>query len=172
MRAILLACLVVVACGRAGSADSVPPTVAPAPIPAPVKPDEPKPQKKVVLALWGAPWCHACHSLLPQVQEQLSKLSATTRAAIDFRLYVPTGLRPDSKPEDKVSIAYRDSLKLDAVAYSDPRWAWFRKCVGNEMAIPGGALLAADGVTVLRRFYPGQLVPSEAVWYAAQEATK
>ncbi len=170
----LLVCFGVLGCGNGESKPLVPvlaPTISP--VPTPDLPVPPKPlQKKVILAAWGAPWCHFCHEALPKLQNQMDKLDGTTRDQIDFRFYVPTGNRAIDPPDDKTTLAYTKSLGLNAVAYSDPKWKMFRFCVGQNMAIPAGCLLSADGKTVLKRYFSLVTDYQQAVYDASKEVAR
>lgn len=167
----LLACLVVVACGRAGAINT--PTIAPSPVPIPSVDPKPEPKSKcLIMAVWGAPWCHFCHDYLPKVQDRFDKLDGKTRDAIDFRVYVPTGSSSSSVPDDRTTIAYAKSLGLTAVPYNDPKWKVFRYAFGSGLAIPAGALFSADGTTVLKR-YPNLVQDyQDMVYQASKECSK
>lgn len=164
-------------CGSAvpPSEPATPPVVMPTPVPTPDPLPAPDP-KKVIMAVWGTPWCSACKSVLPQVEKAFAKLDAATQAKIEFRLYVPTGVRATDRPTDEVALAYRSSLHLDhSVAYIDP-WNFtlykHYKLAGNSSpAIPAGAITKMDG-TLIRRFPPGQLYATDIVQSAVEEAAK
>lgn len=153
--------------GRAPDPLGPPPEVKPI-APDPLSPDLPK---KVILAVWGAAWCHVCHSELPKVEDELRRLRPELRDAIDFRVYVPTGRNSNESPNDAETIRFKDELRLSATPYSDPKWKMFRYALPkSNPALPAGAVLSPD-LKVLKAFYPGQLSASEIVW-AAQEAIK
>lgn len=172
MRALfLIVAMLALSCGQtAQPIVSTPPDVMPAPVPAPENPPTPEPEKKkVILAVWGAPWCSVCKHVLPDVERELDALDKQTRDAIDFRLYVPTGNASNSQPTDAVALQYKAQLGLSAVAYVDPwRWKLFKHWIGTSNAIPAGALIDVDG-KLIRRFAPGSLDPVDIVFYASEQ---
>jgi thiol-disulfide isomerase/thioredoxin len=166
-----IALMMAIGCGRTGTSSL--PDIVPVPAPAPAPDPEPSPlKKKVIVAVFGAPWCHFCHETLPRVQAQIEKLKVTEREAIDFRLYVISGATADRLADDKTTLAYQQSIGLNlAVAYSDVRGAMFRKYVGGG-GIPAGAVISIDEKTVLRRYPGGNLDPIDIASFAAREASK
>lgn len=149
---------------------NVPPAVMPTPVPSPEPTPAPDPDDhKVILALWGAPWCSACHALLPKVEKELSKLDDGVRDLIDFRLYVATGQTATARPNDDVARAYVKELGLSATAYVDPwRFTLYSKYIGGSVAIPAGAVIEMDG-TLIKKFAPNRLNAKEIVQYAAEQ---
>lgn len=165
---------VILGCGKQAPAPSnnlqSPPHISPSPVP-PVSPQEPKPvppplllENKVIVAMFGAPWCGVCKSEFPNLQRVMQSLTPEQRARLDVRLYVPTGMDSQQPPTPEVAEWYRRSLGLSyATAYVDPwRWQLFRKWVSSKLAIPGGAVLSADEV-VLKKYPPGSFSVEKAV---------
>jgi len=159
-----LALFVMVGCGQENLPSQRPEII---PV-APVQPKPPAPGKKVILAVFGAEWCTFCKRDLPAVQAEFDKLPADQKAQIEFRFYdVGSANR---KPTVETAERYRDSLHLTALAFPDPwQWQLFRKWVGKNMAIPGGAVLDKDE-KVLQSFVPGMsFIPKEIVRFAASK---
>lgn len=123
---------------------------------------------KVIMALWGAPWCHFCHENLPKVQAEWAKLSADQKEKIEFRVYVPTGYSQASKPTQAITDNYVASLRLTAHAVNDAGWKAFRSYVGNRLMIPAGSVIDATTGEVLRRYPGGTLDPIGIVNFATR----
>jgi thiol-disulfide isomerase/thioredoxin len=127
------------------------------------------PQKKITLALFGAPWCAECKQDLPLIQQEYDRLSEEEKAEIRIRLFVTTSGNPAVPPTQQVADQYRAVLGLSMEAGPDEwRWKSFREWVGGTLALPGAAVLDADG-TVLKSFRAGSttFIPSEIVGFAA-----
>lgn len=149
VRCLLIVLFVVVGCGRETA-----PVALNVPSPVPVKPS---PERgKVIVAVFGAPWCPACKSAIPEVQRQLKKLPDTKLAQIEFRLYVPTGANSANRPTQDVADQYKQTLGLDlATAHVDPwKWTLYQKWIGGSASIPAAAVLD-DKENVLTRFRAG-----------------
>ncbi len=146
-----------IACGRSQSGTQN----QPGPIPE-------GPQKKITLALFGAPWCAECKQDLPLLQQEYDKLSDAEKAEIRIRLFVTTAGNPAVPPTQQVADQYRAALGLSMEASPDEwRWKSFREWVGGTLALPGAAVLDADG-NVLKSFRAGAtFIPSEIVGSAA-----
>lgn len=114
------------------------------PVPTPPGPC-PAPTQKVIVAVFGAPWCSACKTQIPKLDGALKKLPADVLARVEFRFYVTTGSNSAVAPTQAEATAYRNSLHLSAQAMIDPwRWTNFKKWVGGALAIPGAAVLSGD----------------------------
>lgn len=127
------------------------------------------PPKKVTLALFGAPWCAECKQDLPKIQDEYNKLTEEERAEIGIRLYVTTSGNPAVPPTQEVADQYRTALGLSMDASPDEwRWKNFREWVGGTLALPGAAVLDANGA-VLKSFRAGgtTFIPSEIVGFSA-----
>ena len=141
-------------------------------VPAPADPTTAVAAKKVIVAVFGAPWCHYCHENLPKVQRELDKLRRDFRDAIDFRLYVISGGNASTVANDTETLAYQRSIGLSqAVAYSDARGKIFKYYVGGG-SIPAAAVVSADGKTVIKKYPGGSLDPYDIASTAAKEAAK
>lgn len=175
---LLVMSCVILGCGREAISPVSPDEPIPVPGPVPPGPTPPVPplppapgQEKVIVAVFGAPWCSACKSGIPEVQRQLKKLPASKLAQIDFRLYVPTGANSGSRPTQAVADQYKQILHLDlATAYVDPyRWTNYQDWVGSYLAIPAAAILD-EKLNVLRRYPPGVgFSPPDIAHFAASQ---
>lgn len=138
--------LLLIGCGK----EALPPVtpVPPDPIPVP----QPSPEKKVVLSVFGAPWCTPCKSALPKIQKELDALPVSERNAIEFRVYIETGPSNTTPPTQQDAERYKASLGLhSAIAIADPwKMQVFRKYHSN-LSIPAGVVTKLDG-TALRAF--------------------
>lgn len=146
--------LAVVSCG-VEKKQAVVPSPSPVPVPTPVPVPVPIPGAKKIIAVFGAPWCGACKTLLPELERELQGLPKTKRDEIDFRLYITTGATSSAKPTQDVAERYRDALGLSATAYIDP-WYWtnYKAWVSKSLAIPAGVLQDEAG-KVLRVYNAG-----------------
>lgn len=117
---------------------------------------EPDPEvSRVVVAVFGAPWCSACKKGLPAVQKELEKLPARTLRQIEFRAYITTGANSAAPPSDAQTKAYVGALGLWAQPVSDPwRWTTFRQWVGPALSIPAASVVLPSG-RVVRSFPAG-----------------
>lgn len=121
--------------------------------------------KPVTLALFGAPWCSECKTDMPAIQAKLDALSNTRRAYIEVLMYVTTSGNPAVPPTEEVAEQYMHAVHVKGKPIADEwRWKNFRKLVGGNLALPGAAVLSADG-TVLRSFRAGPttFVPGDIV---------
>ncbi len=128
--------------------------------------------EKVIVAVFGAPWCSACKTQIPRLEAAILKLDKSIQERIDLRFYVTTGLNSNTAPNQDVADRYRNSLHLTALAYPDP-WKWqnFRKWVGGEFVIPGAAVLDPKE-KVLKSFRGGATFEVSDISYAAKTAVQ
>jgi thiol-disulfide isomerase/thioredoxin len=163
--------VLILGCGVQAQSPRVPADSEPTPVPIqdPTRP-EVKAEKKIIMAMFGAEWCHYCHVYLPEAQKELEGLDKATRDAIDFRVYVPTGKKADTLANDADSLAFAKSLKLWAVPYSDKKWAMYQYWISKSLALPGCAIVEMDGKRVLERFVGADV--SFCAKRAAKEAAR
>lgn len=140
---VLFAVLLLAGCGK----ELVP---GPAPIPGPGPIPEPEARERVVVAVFGAPWCSVCKVRLPEINRALVLLRAA--CDVELRLYLPTGERSHLPPTQSLAERYRDYLGLDASAHIDPNWQFYRQWVSVALALPGAAVL--DSKMNLLKSYP------------------
>lgn len=155
--AFVITCLIVLACGKEQKPD---PLIGPAP----------GGEKKVTLAIFGAPWCTECKTDLPAIQTAVDGLSEDQKKNLDVRLYVTTSGNPAVPPTNEVAQQYKEALNLKMESAPDEwRWKKFKTLVGGELVLPGAAVLDAEG-KVLKSFRAGatSFVPAEIVAFAVQ----
>lgn len=126
--------------------------------------------KSVKLALFGAPWCSECKTEMPAIQERLDRLSRTQLAYIDVTLYVTTAANPSVPPTQEIADSYLETVHVKGKALPDEwRWKNFKAWVGGSFALPGAAVLDAQGhVLKAWRAGPTTFVPGEIVDFAVK----
>lgn len=155
MLRFILTALLLVSCGRYQPTET--PEIEDCPIPVDVS-------KKVIVAVFGAPWCSACKNQIPELDKALLKLGAINEK-IEFRFYVTTGTNSAVAPTQDIADRYRDSLHISASSNIDPwKWKYFRAWVGGELLLPGAAILSHDQ-KVIKQFRGG-FNPSEVAFAA------
>lgn len=155
--AFVITCLIVLACGKEQKPD---PLIGPVP----------SGDKKVTLALFGAPWCTACKEDLPALQSAIDAMTPEQRKNLDVRLYVTTSGNPAVPPTNEVAQQYKESLNLTMESAPDEwRWKKFKAWVGGELVLPGAAVLDADG-NVLKSYRAGAttFLPTEIIAFTLQ----
>lgn len=147
---LVVVSVLILGCGNQSQRPGSPSVEAPGPVPGGKQED--KSAKKIILAMFGADWCHYCHAYLPAIQKQLEGMDKKTRDAIDFRIYVPTGKQSGTLANDADTLAFQKSLKLWATPYSDVKWGMYRYWISNSTSLPACAVVDLDGKRVLERF--------------------
>ncbi len=155
--AFVITCLIVLACGKQNKPD---PFVGPAPGGG---------DKKVTLALFGAPWCTECKKDLPSIQAAVDGLTEDQKKNLTVRLYVTTAGNPARPPTEEVAQKYKESLKLKFETVPDVRWEKFNQWVKGDQFLPAAAVLDANG-NVLKAFRSGATTfsPEEVLGFALQ----
>jgi thiol-disulfide isomerase/thioredoxin len=147
---LVVVSVLILGCGDQSQRPSGPSAEAPGPVRGEKK--ENKGEKKVILAIFGAEWCHYCHAYLPAIQKELEGMEKATRESIDFRLYVPTGTDSGTVANDRDTLQFQKSLKLWATPYSDIKWGMYRYWISNSPSLPACAVVEIDGKKAIERF--------------------
>ncbi len=151
--AFVLAALIVMACGRypLGSTRVL------------TAPETQSGDKRLTLAVFGAPWSADAQSQIPALQAELDKLSEAQKKALDVVLYVPTASAVNEPPTQEIAEQYLGLIGLKARAVAD-EWKWknFKKYVGGSLTLPAAAVIDLDD-NIIKAFHSGatSFLPSE-----------
>lgn len=165
--ALVVVSVLILGCGEQSRSQGNSSGQAPAPVPG----EQSKPSAKVLLVMFGADWCHYCHTYLPEIQREVEAMPKATREAIDFRVYVPTGKQSGTMANDKDTLQFAKSLNLTATPYSDKAWAMYRYWISKtNLGLPACAVLEKSGERVIERFQGNDV--SFCAARAAKEAVR
>jgi thiol-disulfide isomerase/thioredoxin len=121
------------------------------------------PQTRVVVAIFGATWCSACKSEIPNLDARLKRLPEFGQ--IDFRVYVT-----DAQTQVDCDKYTTRALHIDAKCYPDPQGKTFRSWVGGSV-IPAVAVLTED-LKIIKAFRGGTGWDSTDIAASAVNALK
>jgi thiol-disulfide isomerase/thioredoxin len=151
--AFVLTALIVMACGRY-------------PLGATRVLNAPEPEagdKRLTLAVFGAPWSAEAQSQIPALQTELDKLTDSQQKALDVVLYVPTASMVNDPPTQEIAEQYLRAIGLKGRAIADEwRWKNFKKYVGGSLTLPAAAVIDLDD-NPIKAFRSGatSFLPSE-----------
>lgn len=162
----IIALISLISCGK-------PPKRRSDPVTPPDNPTEPTPtptpvETKLILRIFGAPWCTNCKTDFPKINEALAKELA---AGVRGEIYVETGTSPSVAPTAEDAQSYRDRVATNFSPFAD-EWPWkqFRKQVQPERKLPAAVVMDKDG-NILKVFNPGPttFVVDEVVAYVKSQ---
>jgi thiol-disulfide isomerase/thioredoxin len=119
--------------------------------------------KKLTLAVFGAPSSADSQNLLPTLQTELNKLTDAQKKTLDVVLYVPTASTVNDPPTQEIAEQYVASIGFKGRAVADEwKWKMFKKYVGGALQLPAAAVIDLDD-NVIKAFHAGatSFVPTD-----------